>query len=348
MKTVVVTGCAGLLGSHFTRHLLKEGYRVVGVDDLSGGYAEYLPTEGTFDTFEFLPIDLSTEYAQRILDHTFARENPVACYHFAAYAAEGLSPFVRRFNYSNNVLSSMNIINTCINHDVKMIFTSSIAVYGHEKEVQLSTHREPNAVAFSEYMTPQPIDPYGVAKYAVEMDMKIAGEQHGLRYSILRPHNVVGIYQNLWDRYRNVVSIFIRRILEKKPIQIYGDGYQTRSFSDIQYCMKPFEKLMTHHDGEIFNIGSDRKTSLMDLAHLVAAVGHSNGYGSIVEHVGGRHEAKHAHCDHTKAQSLLDFKDETSLEELVDEMFMWAMKQPKKEQKTMKYEVVKGIYDYWK
>lgn len=348
MKTVVVTGCAGLLGSHFTRHLLSKGYRVIGIDDLSGGYAEYLPVQGTFDTFEFLPIDLSTEYAQRILDHTFERENPVACYHFAAYAAEGLSPFIRRFNYSNNVVSSMNIINTCINHDVKMIFTSSIAVYGHEKAVQLSTHIERNAVSFSECMTPKPIDPYGVAKYAVEMDLRIAGEQHGLRYSILRPHNVVGIYQNLWDKYRNVVSIFIRRILEEKPIQIYGNGYQTRSFSDIKYCMEPFERLITHHDGEIFNIGADRKTSLNDLAKIVIDEANDRGYGATVEHVEARHEAKHAHCDHSKAQKLLNFKDETDLKALVEEVFVWAMHQPKKEQKTMKYEVVKGIYDYWK
>ena len=334
-QTVVITGCAGLLGSHFSRHLLSKGYRVIGIDDLSGGYADYLP-KSEADKFEFWPIDLADKWSSKSLDHIFSHNNPVACFHFAAYAAEGLSPFIRHFNYTNNVLASVNVINQCIEHNTKMIFTSSMAVYGN--------HLPP----FFEQMSPQPIDPYGIAKYTIEQDIRVASDQHGLRYNIIRPHNVVGIYQNIWDKYRNVAGIFIRRVLAGEPMLIYGDGEQTRAFSDIKYYMKPFEQLIEGHDGELFNIGADKTYTINELADTVQRVAENHGIKVTRKHEEPRHETKHAHCDHTKAKEMLNFRDETNLEELIDEMFHWAMRQPKREQKKMDYEITKGIYDYWK
>lgn len=339
MKTVIVTGCAGLLGSHFCRHLIEKGYHVVGIDDLSGGYAEYLPPVGP-EKFEFWPIDLSEgRHAEQTLEHIFIdpRRDIVACYHFAAYAAEGLSPFIRSFNYRNNILASAAVINACINHNVKLIFTSSMAVYGNQ---------EP---PFTEKMTPCPVDPYGVAKYAVEMDIKIAAEQHGLRYNIIRPHNVVGIYQNIWDKYRNVAGIFIRRILDQEPLLIYGDGEQTRAFSDIAFYMEPFEKLISDHHNETYNIGADKEWTINQLADTVCQVARWNGhFNSSVCHVEARHEVRHAYSDHSKAKDELGFKDNTYIVKVLDEMFAWAMKEPKRETKKMRYEVHRGIYDYWK
>ena len=339
MKDVVVTGCAGLLGAHFSRHLLSKGYRVIGIDDLSGGYADYLPKDFESEQFEFWPLDLTDgSWTPKSLEHIFCdpRRNIVACYHFAAYAAEGLSPFIRHYNYTNNVLASVNIINQCITHNVKLIFTSSMAVYGN--------HFPP----FFEQMAPQPIDPYGIAKYTIEQDIKVANQQHGLRYNIIRPHNVVGIYQNIWDKYRNVAGIFIRRVLAGEPMLIYGDGEQTRAFSDIKYYMEPFEALLYGHDSELFNIGADKAYSINQLADTVQKVAAKHGHKAEKQNVQGRHEAKHAFCDHAKAKKLLNFSDDTNLEETIDEMFQWAMKQPVREQKYMNYEVEKGIYDYWK
>lgn len=337
MKTVVITGCAGLIGSHFSRHLLKCGYKVVGIDDLSGGYEEYLPNNKD-GQFEFWPVNLSEDSGISTLEHIFIdpRRNIKACYHFAAYAAEGLSPFIRNFNYKNNVISSANVINACVNFGIKLIFTSSMAVYGDQNP------------PFNEDMIQCPIDPYGVAKYAIEMDIKIAGEQHGLRYNIVRPHNVVGIYQNIWDRYRNVVGIFIRRVIDGQPILVYGDGNQTRAFSDIQYYMAPFEQMIDSHDGEVFNIGADKSCTINELANIVYEIGKENGYNVSIQHVEPRHEAKHAFCDHTKAKNYLNFNDNTNLSQLVEEMFKWALTQPKRQQKNMNYEIKKGIYDYWK
>lgn len=103
---------------------------------------------------------------------------------------------------------------------------------------------------FNEEMRPSPIDPYGVAKYGVEVDLELARKQFGLRYNIIRPHNVLGKYQNIWDRYRNVIGIFIRKTLNGQPILVYGDGEQTRAFSDIKYYMEPFDLLLDGFDGE--------------------------------------------------------------------------------------------------
>ena len=327
---IFVTGCAGLLGANYTRHLLANGHEVIGIDDLSGGYKAFLPKG---EKFTFAKFDL--ERRKKVVE-LFEEHKPDVLFHFAAYAAEGLSPFIRNFNYRNNLICSANLINECVAHNTKFIFTSSMAVYGEQ---------EP---PFTEDKRPQPIDPYGIAKYAVECDLKLAHEQFGLRYNIVRPHNVLGIYQNIWDKYRNVIGIFIRKTLNGQPILVYGDGEQTRAFSDIKYYMEPFDRLLTEHDGETFNIGADKHFSLNEVAEAVQKIGRKYGYEVPIEYGEPRHEVKHAYCDHTKAKTMLDFKDETNLEELIDSMFVWAIKQPNRKVKNMDYEITKDIYDYWK
>jgi UDP-glucose 4-epimerase len=327
---IFVTGCAGLLGANYTRHLLDNGHQVIGIDDLSGGYKAFVPKG---ENFTFVKFDL--ERRKKVVE-LFKEYQPDILFHFAAYAAEGLSPFIRNFNYRNNLVCSANLINECITHGTKFIFTSSMAVYGEQ---------EP---PFTEDKKPQPIDPYGIAKYAVECDLKLAHEQFGLRYNIIRPHNVLGIYQNIWDRYRNVIGIFIRKTINGEPILVYGDGEQTRAFSDIRYYMDPFDKLLDGYDNEIFNIGADKYFSLNEVAQAVQKIGKKYGYDVPIEYGEPRHEVKHAYCDHTKAKTMLEFKDETNLEELIESMFVWAMKQPNRKVKKMDYEITKDIYEYWK
>ena len=327
---IFVTGCAGLLGANYTRHLLANGHEVIGIDDLSGGYKAFV-TKG--EKFSFVKLNL--ERRKKIVE-LFEEHKPEVLVHFAAYAAEGLSPFIRNYNYRNNLICSANLINECIKHDTKFIFTSSMAVYGEQ---------EP---PFTEDKRPQPIDPYGIAKYAVECDLKLAHEQFGLRYNIVRPHNVLGIYQNIWDKYRNVIGIFIRKTLNGQPILVYGDGEQTRAFSDIRYYMEPFDRLLTEYDGETFNIGADKYFTLNEVAEAVQKVGKKYGYEVPIEHGEPRHEVKHAYCDHTKAKSMLQFSDGTNLDDLIESMFVWAMKQPNRKVKNMEYEVTKDIYDYWR
>ena len=151
-------------------------------------------------------------------------------YHYAAYAAEGLSPFIRRYNYTNNLLASANLINNSIEHNVnRFIFASSMSVYGEK-------HSPP----FDENMEQAPIDPYGVAKFSVEQDLAIAFAQHSLNYTIIRPHNFYGRNQNIWDKYRNVLGIWMYQIINDMQPTIFGDGKQTRAFSYVDDSIAPF------------------------------------------------------------------------------------------------------------
>ena len=325
---ILLTGCAGLIGSHMAEYFVKKGYDVYGIDNLSGGYIENVPKGVTFYCQE-----LGNEKA---IARLFKKIKPDYVYHFAAYAAEGLSPFIRNFNYQNNLVCSANVINECIKNNVKkLIFTSSMAVYGK------------GTLPFNEEDQPKPEDPYGISKYAVEMDLEQAYKQFGLNYAIVRPHNVIGIRQNIWDKYRNVIGIWIRRVLKGESIIIFGDGKQKRAFSDIKFCLEPMEKLMTETNGQIFNLGSDREYTLNDVAALLQDVVSEFDIKADIQHLEERHEVKFAYSDHTKAKAILGFRDETNLRETIKEMFVWAMKQEDREVKQMSYEIDKGMYSYW-
>ncbi len=333
MSKILITGAAGLLGSHFSEYLLNKDREVIGVDNLSGGYIEHVDKR-LIKKKRFYKVDLLNASA---LEKIFKKHKPDFVYHFAAYAAEGLSPFIRNYNYNNNVISSINVINNCLNYGAKkLIFTSSMAVYGIGNP------------PFTEDQLPNPVDPYGIAKYAVEMDMKQACDQFGLNYNIIRPHNVIGIKQNIWDQYRNVIGIWIRKTLSGEPISIFGDGLQKRAFSDISFYMAPFEKFMTGHDRETFNIGADKEFEILEIARLVQKIAGKFGYSPEIKHFEPRHEVKVAYCNHEKAKFHLGFEDNTDIESTIREMFEWALKQPKRRIKKMKYEVEKNIYSFWK
>ena len=329
MKKVLITGVAGLLGANFSRHLLKIGYKVIGIDDMSGGYIDNVPSDCKLYNFNLVDSEKVNE--------VFKNEKPDYVYHFAAYAAEGLSPFIRNFNYKNNLIASVNVINACINNDIsKIIFTSSMAVYGKGNP------------PFTESQLPSPEDPYGIAKYAVELDLEQAKKQFGLDYSIVRPHNVIGKYQNIWYKYPNVVGIWIRQAIAGEPLTIYGDGSQTRAFSDISFYNEPFEKLMTQHSGEIFNIGADKPYTINEVSDIVIKVAKKHGFKSFKVFLEPRNEVHVAYCNHDKAKNILEFSDSTDLNKSIEAMFEWALVQKNKNVNYTNYEITKNIYSYWK
>ena len=326
---IVITGVAGLMGCHLSRFFLKKGYKVIGIDNFFGGYKDFLPQHKDFIFYE---RNLESDS----LEDIYSKHKPKVTYHLAAYAAEGLSPFIRKFNYTNNVIASINVINECIKHKSKLIFTSSMAVYGDAK------------APFTELTEKNPIDPYGIAKLCVEMDIIQASNQFGLEYNIVRPHNVVGIYQNIWDKYRNVIGIFINKILNKESLIIYGDGEQTRAFSDIKYCLPCFEKLIDYKECDVFNIGADKYFTINEMANTLSKIAKNFGYDCEIKYGEARHEVKHAYCDHSKVKNNLNFIDDTNLEELIYNLFVWSKDQPNREVKSMNYEISEGIYSYWK
>ena len=299
--------------------------QIIGIDDLSGGYKEHVPTQ-----VEFHALDLAKDEISSLF------KGVDIVYHFAAYAAEGLSPFIRKFNYSCNLVATANVVNACIEHQVgRLVFTSSMAVYGV------------GTPPFQETDIPSPIDPYGVAKFACEMDIKIAGEQHGLDWCIIRPHNVYGRNQNIWDRYRNVLGIWMYQYKKGLPFTIFGDGSQQRAFSSIDDCLVPLWKAGTdpRASKQIINIGSWKYYCIKEASEVLKKV---IGDGDT-KHEEARHEVKDALPSHEKSVQLLDYEDKTSLESGLRDMWNWAKNQPDRPQKSWdSYELEKGIYGFWK
>ena len=316
----LVTGGAGFIGAHVVNELVELGHKVVVLDDLSGGFQENVNKDAIFIEGSITDHEL---LAQLFETHKFDY-----VYHLAAYAAEGLSHFIRRFNYTNNLIGSVNLINESIKHKIKcFVFTSSIAVYGAG---QLPMRDE---------LTPIPEDPYGVAKYAVEMDLKTAHEMFGLNYVIFRPHNVYGEYQNIGDRYRNVVGIFMNQLMLGKSLTIFGDGSQTRAFSYIgdvaPYIANSVNVPAAYN--EVFNIGADQDYTVNELATTVMK---AMGIEQEIRHLEARNEVLHAHSDHSKSHKVfgIDANKYTTLEEGIVRMAEWA-----KNAGTRKSEYFKNI-----
>ena len=329
-KTVLITGVAGLLGSRLADWIIenKPEYEVVGVDDLSGGYAENVHKDVKFWQMNLTEHPIENIFESHKIDYVF---------HFAAYAAEGLSPFIRCYNYDNNLKSTAKIVNECIKHDVKrLVFTSTLAVYGHG-----------NGGIFDESQQQAPIDPYGVAKYGCEMDIQIAGEQHGLDWCIIRPHNVYGVKQNIWDKYRNVLGIWMYQHLNGEDMTIFGDGTQTRAFSFIDDSLEPLWNSAVREKAskEIINLGGIEEISIKDASFLLREV---IGEGNIV-HLEPRHEVKHSIPTYQKSIDLLGFEYKTDMKEGLTQMWEWAKEQPMRERFVWpEHELDKGIYSFWK
>jgi len=332
---ILITGIAGLIGSKFGDWLIEkldrkdiENFEIIGIDDLSGGYQENI-----HQNVKFYNLNLSNfDEVERIFKEN---EKIDLVYHFAAYAAEGLSPFIRKFNYNNNLLVTTNLVNLCIKYEVtRLVFTSSMATYGNGE------------IPFTEETPQVPIDPYGVAKLACEMDIKIAGEQHGLEWCIIRPHNVYGDKQNIWDVYRNVLGIWMYQLLNDEDITIYGDGTQTRAFSYIDDILEPLWKagVDDRAKNQCINLGGYIEYTISEAADALIEVA---GYGKKV-YLEKRHEVHNAYCSHEKSVKLLDYTMNIKLKEGIKNMWMWAKEQPKRERKLWKsYELDKGIYNYW-
>ncbi len=327
---VLITGVAGLLGSRLSDYIIENhpDVEIVGIDDLSGGYEENVNPK-----VEFWQMNLVTHPIENCFEvHKFDY-----VYHFAAYAAEGLSPFIRQYNYENNLVATARIINQCIKHNVKrLVFTSTLAVYGHQ-----------DGNIFDEVQIPKPIDPYGVAKFGCEMDIQIAGEQHGLDWCIIRPHNVYGVKQNIWDKYRNVLGIWMYQHLINEPMTIFGDGNQTRAFSYIDDSLAPLWKASQDQRAskQIINLGGIREYSINEANETLREV---VGGGTVKYHE-YRHEVKHSIPTWQKSIDLLDFEHKTDLKEGLTKMWEWAKQQPVRERFVWSsYELDKGIYSFWK
>lgn len=331
MAKALVTGAAGFIGSHVCDHLVAGGYDVVALDDLSGGFEDNVNPRAEFVKGSINDVAL--------IDRLFNEHRFEYVFHLAAYAAEGLSHFIRRFNYQNNLIGSINLINASVNTGtVKcFVFTSSIAVYGA------------NQVPMKEENTPLPEDPYGVAKLAVEQDLKSAHEMFGLNYIIFRPHNVYGERQNIGDPYRNVVGIFMNQIMQGKRLTIFGDGMQTRAFSHIDDVAPVIAKSIEHNEAynHVFNIGADTPYTVKELATLVCD---SFGVKEQIDFLEARNEVVHAYSSHEKVHQYFGHMIKNiPLKDGIERMTGDAKaKGPRKGDKFKNIEVERNMPPAWK
>lgn len=335
---VIITGAAGFIGSRLCEYLLEtqKDIEIIAIDDLSGGFTTNVPQDSRLI---FLKADFTNKQDQLFIEQEIQKVNKLDyIWHLGSIACEGLSPYIRQHNYNINVVGSAFLINCGIKYNIKrFIFTSSMAVYGDQDP------------PFDENLVPEPVDSYGISKYAVEMDLKAAYSQHKMEYSIIRPHNVIGRNQNIFDPYRNVLGIWMYQARMNLPFTIYGDGNQTRSFSiidDMLPCLysaavKPYAK------NEIINLGGMTSINLNDAAELLLEITGNQVNGVV--HLEPRYEVKHAWSTFQKSVDLLDYNETVSLKNGLIEMWQWCKSLPMIERKYFtEYELDKGIYSYWK
>jgi UDP-glucose 4-epimerase len=287
-QKVMVTGSAGFIASHVAEHALKLGLSVVCVDDLSGGFTRNIPEGCIFEQGDVADYSFVKRLFQKHGSFKYI-------YHLAAYAAEGLSHFIRSYNYKNNLVSSVQLLNEAVNHNASaFVFTSSIAAFGAADILPMREHH------------PQkPEDPYGVAKHAFELDLKAAKHMFDMDFIIFRPHNVYGPRQNIADKFRNAIGIFMNQIMRGEDMTLFGDGSQSRAFSYIDdvaplIALSPFMPGARNQD---FFVGRDDETTLSELTELVAK---AMDVPHKVKHLDARKEVAHAYASHDKLRCIFN------------------------------------------
>lgn len=292
---VFVSGVAGLVGSHLADALIEAGHDVVGCDNLTGGYLDNVAGQVEFhecDVIDLAPMVKITRGCELV-------------YHCAATAYEGLSVFSPHFVTKNIVQASVSLITAAISNGARrFVFCSSMARYGTQ-----------DRVPFTEDMLPQPQDPYGIAKYSVELLLRNLCQVHGMEYVVVVPHNIIGPRQKYDDPYRSVASIMINLMLQNRQPIIYGDGTQKRCFSFVQDVVDPLMKVGISDglSGEIINLGPD--DDFITINELAAKIAQIIEFDLDPLYVGARPQEVHlANCSADKARALLDYAPRVDLE----------------------------------
>ena len=310
MKTssqkILVTGVAGFLGSHLAEKLAEMNHKVVGVDNISGGYKDNIPKNVEFFNFDCCDLE-KMKKAMKGVD---------VVYHCAATAHEGLSVFSPYHITKNNLLASVSVFTAAVSNKVKrIIFCSSMARYGNQP------------TPFTEDMQPKPVDPYAISKVAAENILMNLCELNNIEWVIAVPHNIIGPRQKYDDPFRNVVSIMINRMLKNKAPIIYGDGEQKRCFSYVDDCLSCLLPMLDQKNlnKQIINIGPDEEFVTINKVSEIC----SNITGSNLKPIYKKdrpREVKYASCSADKARKLLNYKTKTDLKNAISRTYDYIKK----------------------
>ena len=304
---IFITGIAGFLGSNLADYYVNKNYKVSGCDNLVGGDRDFVNPKAIFYQGDCEDLDFMTRATKDKVN--------VLC-HAAAYAHEGLSSVSPTLICSNNVTGSTSVFTAAIRNKVKrIVYCSSMARYGDIK------------VPFREDDKINPVDPYGVSKVAAERILEILCNTHDVEYNIAVPHNIIGPKQKYDDPYRNVVSIMINLMLQKRKPIIYGDGNQRRCFSDIDDCLYCLDKLITDKKivSQVVNIGPDEE--YISINQLFEKLSNKLKFNKGAKYFEDRpNEVRQATCSSDKARKILNYKTSVKLDDSIDKVINYIKK----------------------
>jgi nucleoside-diphosphate-sugar epimerase len=306
MSTVAVTGAAGFIGRWVVDELLDRGYDVVGLDDLSNGSRRNIATFEDDESFEFRVGDVRDNGA---VERLFS-EDTSACIHLAAEIDVHESLERPNDHFEVNVVGTQHVLEACRATDTRLGLMGTCMVYDMAE----------SETGIDESHPVKPASPYAGTKVAAENIAESYYHGYDLPVTLLRPFNTYGPFQEV-----GVVPIFVERDLKGQKIQIYGDGTQTRDLLYASDCAR-FVVDATFSDaavGEVLNAGTGTDVSINELAEMIAS---ENTEIEHVEHHHPQSEVPKLLCDPSKAEEVLGWEPEYTLEEGIEELRAWVAK----------------------
>jgi len=302
---ILVTGSTGFMGYWIAKELVQREHEVFGFDDMSGG------TNMAPHRFQKIDIRNVAEVRDAV-----SKIKPDILVHLAANAREGASAFQPYEVTTRNSTGYAAVLESCLQYGLKkVVMFSSMAVYGEQP------------TPFDETLLRKPVDVYGGNKALMEETTELLSEVYGYKYLIFRPHNVFGEFQSLKDKYRNVIGIFMNRLMRKEPLYIYGDGEQKRAFSYVLNSLPCYIRAIEDDSlkNQIINIGGMKEYTVNEIARLVMKyMGMEAELVYLAERPG---EVKNAWCTYAKSVEQLGYNETYSVEEGIRRMAGWALKQ---------------------
>ncbi|MGE5444425.1 MAG: NAD-dependent epimerase/dehydratase family protein [Ignavibacteriales bacterium] len=302
---ILITGGAGFIGSYVADAFIREGHKVLIVDNLSTGIEENIPREA-----DFVKCDIRE---RTLLEKVFSDFKPDMVNHHAAQINVRQSVEDPTFDAEVNIIGTLNLLELSVRHRIKRFIFASTggAIYG-----------EPEKLPADETTPPMPISPYGASKYAVENYLGYYRAVYGLEYVALRYSNVYGPRQNPHGE-AGVVAIFCSRIISGKPCMIFGDGSQTRDYVFAEDVARANILGINAPVGK-YNIGTEIETSVNE---LVTVLRRAAGRKFEVEYAPPRPgEVQRISLDTNLAKRVLGWSPKVNLEDGIGQTWRWFSK----------------------
>ncbi len=305
---VLVTGCAGFIGSHLVERLLEEGHRVIGIDNMRTGNQSNMVSFSSHPEFSFIEADVCDPSLKSKLSSDID-----LVFHLAAISSVTASIEDPILVNRNNVTGIVNVLDIARALDVsRVVFSSSAAVYGNPENMPIVEETPVN-----------PLSPYAASKIAGEEYMKAFRETYGLETTVLRYFNVYGPRQ-AYSEYSGVISIFVNHAIRSEPITVDGDGKQTRSFVYVTDVARGtvLAGRKPQANGEVINMSGLDLIRILDVANRINQAASSEG--SKINHGAPRiGDVRHSIGSMDKARSVLGFTPEMPFETGLEHTINW-------------------------